>query len=217
MVEGEGGKLTPSRTPPCVSDVAEQVGLLAGDKLDGLPGGLHRGPVARVHAVPGARLRHHAGRAERIGHGLPVDGIDREAERLAATVVHHLHLQVLLATAHADHIQRVPGLGEVGHLVVLRLAEVAASASHRVGGVSVAAGLHDAGVPVQEVACTSRQRTHRGVRGGVSGEVADGLEDLAEHGECLSAPAGAVGYAVILRHVVWKVNRVDADFLLIKS
>jgi hypothetical protein len=49
----------------------------------------------------------------------------------------------------------------------------------------------------------------------VSSEVADGLDDSAEHGECLSAPTGAVGYAGILTSRTCGVNRVDADFLLI--
>ena len=97
---------------------------------------------------------------------------------------------------------------------MLRLAEVRASASHRVGGVSVARGLHDLGINVQAVACTSGQRTHRVERGGAGGEVADGLEDLAEHGECLSAPAGAVGYAGILTSRACRVNRVAADFFI---
>lgn len=197
--------------------MAVQVGLLAGGELDGLSGGLHRGPRRSLHALPGAGLRHRARRAERISHGLPVHRVHDERERHTATRVHHLDMKPLRATAHADHIQRVPGLGKVGHLVELRLAEVRAGGSHRVGGVRVAGGLHDPGVNVQAVACTGGQRTHRVERGGASSEVANGLEDLAEHGECLSAPAGAVGYAVILRDVVWKVNRVDADFLLIKS
>jgi hypothetical protein len=51
----------------------------------------------------------------------------------------------------------------------------------------------------------------------VSSEVANGLEDSAEHGECLSAPAGAVGYAGSISDPGKKVNRVDADFLLIRS
>lgn len=213
-----GGGYTPRPgTPPCVSDVAVQVGLLAGGELDGLSGGLHRGPVACIHALPGAGLRHHARRAERVSHGLPVDRINREGERHTATVVHHLHLQVLRATAHANHIQRVPGLQQFRHLVVLRLAEVGSSADHRVGGVRVARGLHDLGIHVQAVACTGGQRTHRVERGGASSEVADGLEDSAEHGECLSAPAGAVGYAGILRDVAWKVNRVDAHFFIWNS
>ena len=111
---------------------------------------------------------------------------------------------------HVQHVQRVARLDQVGHGGLLRLAEVAACARDRIGGVSVAARLHDLGVEAQEVTCTSREATHRGERGGVSSEVANGLEDSAEHGECLSAPAGAVGYAGTISKSPSRVNRVDA-------
>jgi hypothetical protein len=45
----------------------------------------------------------------------------------------------------------------------------------------------------------------------VSSEVANGLEDSAEHGECLSAPAGAVGYAGILTSRACAVNQVRQE------